>query len=496
VTNTAARLNTRILKNSAALLASQIYIALTALVLATQLPRYLGENGYGLYSEIYAFVGMFEVIGQLGLRVILTREIARYRERALSLLGQVLPLKLPLAAAAFAIIMLATLLRPTTPFERFLVAICITESLIRGYSNTINGALRAFELMHYNLVIVLIDRTLAVGAVLAAVYLRLDVTAIFIAYLVSGVGRLLAAALLCWWKLGFPKWGANLPQWKWFLREAWPVGLSNAITRTYDGIGIVLLGTAGGATGQFSGAMRIITLISMIGVSITDALFPLLSRASHSSPQRLSSIAQNGLSLLMALVFPIAAFSAMFGQEFVPWFLGNEFSSAASALLVLTPAMVLQFTRTYFSSLLSASDHQRVDTLAILLALGTNIAGNLILIPRLDFLGAAWALLISETTYILTIFLFPKRSLPVSSVGKAMLPAIVGAIGCVAIWLLAAKISLWIRLPLGGILYGVIWLSIARNNAELWHFLLGLFEDIQNKAKALLNTLSRSNRGR
>lgn len=479
------RINVRVLKNSLALLASQVYITLTALIVVAQLPRYLGEGDYGVYSEIYAFVGLFEVIGQLGLRVILTREVARHREQATHFLGQVLTLKFPLAILAFATVMIATLVRPTTPLERFLIAICITESLVRGYSNTINGVLRAFELMEYNLMITLVDRTLAVAAVLIAVHLRLSLAAVFAAFLVSGIGRLLAAASLCWWRAGPPKWGVDLALWKRFVLEGWPVGLSNAIARAYAGVGIILLGIAGGATGLLSGALRINHLTLMLGISVTGALFPVLSRAGHKSPEYLGRVARNGLSILLALAFPFAAFYAAFSKQFIPWFLGAEFAPAASALLVLAPALVLGFARTYFSSLLRANNQQWSDMLAMAVALGANIVCNLILIPHWDFLGVAWAQLASEVIYLIIVFPFAQRTLSLSALGQTLAPAAVGTMGCLAVWIALDPVIIWARLPLGVVLYFALWLLIAQSNTELWAFLHQLWTEIRQGIQAL-----------
>jgi O-antigen/teichoic acid export membrane protein len=485
MTTKAEGINARVLKNSVALLASQGYITVTALILATQLPRYLGEVEYGRYSEIYAFVALFEVVGQMGLRVILTREAARHRQQAMSILGQVLILKLPLAAAAFAIVMAAAFVQPITPLERFLIAICIAESLIRGYANTINGILRAFELMEYNLVITVVDRTLAVGAVLATIYLKLDLTAVFAAFLLSGVGRLLVTAVLCRWRAGKPAWGADVGTWKQFLRETWPVGASDALTRAYAGAGLVQLGASDGATGLFAGALRISQLTTVLGTSVADALFPVLSRASHQSPDQLRRIARNGLSLLLALALPFAAFYLVFGDLFVPWFLGTEFAPAASALLILSPTLVLGFVRLYFSSLLQASNRQRWNMLAMLVTLVVNVATNAILIPCLDFIGAAWALVAAEGAYLLCVLLAPGQPLNALDLGHALLPAAAGTAGCVAAWLLLAPLTLWVCLPLGAALYLAIWLLVARANRELWAFLLRLWDDVRNRIRAL-----------
>jgi len=460
--NSSEGINARVLKNMAALLASQVYIVLTTLILATQLPRYLGETNYGLYSEIYAFVGLFDTIGHLGLRVILTREVARHKNQALHFLGQVFALRLPLALVAIAVVMAATFVRPTTAFERLLILICIIEGMVRGYSITINAVLRAFELMEYNLAITLVDRTLVTGAVLAAIYLQLDLTAVFLAFLVSALGQLLIATLLCWWRIGYPKWGVDMPLWKRFVRESWPVGLSTAMARTYDGAGLVLLGAAGGATGLLAGALRINRLTAMLGTAFTDAMFPTLARSSAQSDEQTKCIAQEGLSLLLGLVFPLAAFYATFSEQFIPWFLGPEFTATIPILVSLSPALVCNFLFVFLTSALVASGQQRLVTLAQAIGLGVNVACNLLLIPRYGALGPALALLISETTSLIIVLLLTNKPLGLVEILRAIVPAALGTTATVIAWkTLLTPLPTIIQVLLGGVIYCCVWTPIA-----------------------------------
>jgi O-antigen/teichoic acid export membrane protein len=477
-------INARVLKNSVALLGAQTYALITTFVLATQLPRYLGEGGYGLYGETYAFVGLFEVIGQMGLRLILTREVAQRKDQAASLLGQVLTMKLPLAGISFAIVMAATLIRPTTPWERILIAICAIESLILGFSNAISGVLRAFELMEYDLVVALVHRTLVLGGVLAAIYLQLDLAAVFLAFLVAGIGRLLVNALVCWQRLGRPRWGANLSLWRQLLKEAWPVGLSAAISRAYDGAGLVLLGVAGGATGLLTGALRINRLTDMVGVSVTEAVFPVLARSSTQSEHQLRHTARETLSLLMSLVFPVAAFYATFSDEFITWFMGPEFSDASAVLLILSPVLVSNFLLMFLASTLNASGQQRLVTLSGGIGLGINVLCNVLLIPQYGVLGPALALLISETTKLIAILLLTHRPLSPLDILRTLIPSALGATGMILVWrTVFALLPLVARVLAGGAIYCLVWSLLAMIDPRTRGLLQHLFAETTHLLK-------------
>jgi O-antigen/teichoic acid export membrane protein len=127
--------------------------------------------------------------------------------------------------------------------------------------------------------------------------------------------------------------------------------------------------------------------------------------------------------------------------------------------------------------------------LAMLGALGTNIVGNIILIPLLGFLGPAWAFTISEAMYCFATLSFPKHTLPIVSVGRASLPSILGVMGCLLTWLIPTFLAGWARLPLGVVLYLLIWLLVAQKNEKLWHFISYLWNDLWARVRKLFQTL-------
>ena len=457
----------RVAKNSVALLASRVLVALTAVALATALPRYLGHSAYGLYSEVYAFVAVFEVIGQFGLRVVLTREVARNRQSAATVLGQVLLLKIPFALCAAGTIAAAACFRFASPATRCLIALCATESLVRGYSNTVNGVLRAYELMEYDLLITVVDRALATVAVLGAIWLDLGLTGVFAAFLAAGAGRLLAVTLLCLRTIGPPIWRASLTYWGWLVREAWPIGLGTMLERARDGIGVVLLGALGGATGTFAGALRITQLSSAMGAALADAFFPRLSRAGADPATKWVEVTRTGMSALTSVAFPVAAFYAVFGEQFVVWFLGPGFSEAGASLAILAPVLVLSYVRYHLSNSLAAGNRQRTGILASLVALIVSAVGSLLLIPYLDFVGASWALVASELAYLVTVLLFAGQVFSLKNVVTAALPAAAGTIGCLAAWWALRSETMWVRVPLGVGAYLSLWLALIGRDREL-----------------------------
>ena len=67
-------------RNLTWLLMSQLATWAMTLVVMWLVPRYLGPSGFGEFSFVSAYVGLFQLAGSLGTSIFMTREIARDRE--------------------------------------------------------------------------------------------------------------------------------------------------------------------------------------------------------------------------------------------------------------------------------------------------------------------------------------------------------------------------------------------------------------------------------
>jgi len=120
---------------------------------------------------------------------------------------------------------------------------------------------------------------------------------------------------------------------------------------------------------------------------------------------------------LGGLVFAIVA-----AKPVVVLFFGHRFESAASTLPVLAAAFILICFGYINSNILVAIDMQRRLLWISSVALIVNIVGNLILIPQIGYIGAAWMTVATEAVvYLAMLFLIGKvLPLPLPSLSTAL----------------------------------------------------------------------------
>lgn len=463
----------RLIRNSVALAISNGYTILVSVAFVPLMTRYLGPDGYGLYSEVYSFVMLFAALGVFGTNAILTREVARRRKEAPFLFGQALALRLAMNGAFLVVLFIAAALRSFPQQVLLLLFLCAAESVLRSFANTVTAIFRAFEKMSYELLTTVVDRTLWIIGVIAVVAADLGLRAIFAVFAISALVQLVISVVLCWRYLSRPSITTPTAGWRFLLGEAWPVGAAQWLRQASERVGVVQLAAQAEATtvGLFSGANRVFNLTYTLIASVSTALYPAMSAAGERA--RLQRLVATGLRALLILTLPAAAFYIVYAPWFVPWLLGEEFHMAARALQILAPAVVLAAINSLLSDLLRASERQRYDLFCVGSALMVNLGLNVLLIPCLGYLGPALSILIAQLLQNGLAWIGARQlvgRLPVRTLCASLL-----ATGAMAgTWWLATSLPLWLRLPLGLVVYGATLLALGGVDRHALRLLMSL----------------------
>ena len=91
----------RVAKNTGVILVGKIINGSIGLVTVIFLARYLGPGSFGIYSFIFAYLGFFVIITDLGISLILIREISRDRAKGDRFIGNAIIIKIILSLFAF-----------------------------------------------------------------------------------------------------------------------------------------------------------------------------------------------------------------------------------------------------------------------------------------------------------------------------------------------------------------------------------------------------------
>ncbi|MDG1499706.1 MAG: oligosaccharide flippase family protein [Planctomycetota bacterium] len=198
--------------------------------------------------------------------------------------------------------------------------------------------------------------------------------------------------------------GKGLPAipWRPFLAKAAPLGMAGLAQQGYFYIDNLFVRPIAGETelGYYNASVRLLSFAIMIAQYASLSAMPWFTRE-HEEARLGQAVSRLGQPLFFCaalgagLVIPHSA--AVLGLIFKP-----EFNAAGSSLAWLLGAMaVIYFGALHLTALVSTG-HTKTVSAITLLALGINVVGNALLVPRLGIEGAAIATVATETVVAIT----------------------------------------------------------------------------------------------
>jgi O-antigen/teichoic acid export membrane protein len=404
----------RVSKNALALLFAQVWAKLLSLVLVALVARYESAAGLGQYVLALTVVGFAGAIGDLGLNVFVTREVARARDgqRQRELLGTALPLKLGLAMATWLTLMAIAALAPLPGATRALLPLAglllLPEAALGAMRAFVNGRQR----MEVSSAIDMAVRLIALAAAFPALVAGLGVAGVLASTVgASLVGAACYGALLWRWRTP-PLWRWSVTGWRACLVESYPFAVTSLAAMVYARVDMVLLGLWQGETaaGWYGAAYRLWETVGLLPSSLLDAMFPEMSRLAGNQDRRhrLESLFRTagramsaGGLLLVAAGIPTAGvlIGLVYGST-------GEYAAAVLPFRLLVCGIPAMFLYLLSGHILYALGKQRQVTAAMLIVGVVNVSLNLFVIPRWSFVGAAAVALGSE--WLLAAILYPR----------------------------------------------------------------------------------------
>ena len=339
-------------KNSAFLFATQAASIAIRFAYLFVLARILSPARYGALNYALSWYLLVLPLTYLGADVILSREVGLSRERASSLLGATLGMRL-IAAFLVTLGLLVTIsLFVDDPSLSTLVALFSCALVGRSLWMWSASVFTAFEETRFTLRFEVITRLLELTAVVIVVrLLGPDLYKIAIVHACSWLLQGTAATLLVFRRYE-PRIHLPRLQWLQLLATGFPGAAFSISTAAFFQLPIILFGQiigTGNSLGYFALAFQVITYLVGIPTVIASASLPVLSRsaARGDGKDRIAAVILAAATVVGGLGLVLAA--SLVGRPVVTFLFGERYAGAALVLqhsLWLLPlasiAMLLQ----------------------------------------------------------------------------------------------------------------------------------------------------------
>jgi len=398
--------------------------------------RYLAPSAFGVYSAAFAFVGLFRILPDFGMSYASTLAISRDRSRAAGLMGNLLGFQLVLSVITLALCLGSGRLR----YDGVLwtaVLVLAFDLVLKSVKSTLRWLLKSHERFGAEAVSLLLERGLllglgtaillggggVVGFVLVFACVRaIDTTGLFLWVDRRVLALRPAFDLGVWWDL---------------FRKGLPFAYAGAMITMFFQVDAVMLERMRGAeeVGLYRAPVLVLEGLTLIPRIFGYALIPTMAALHPRAPEGVTALYRRGVKYLLLCGLPIAAFGLIAAQPFVAFLFGASYAPSAAAARILIPAAALMFLSNFGETALACVDRWRTIVVVSTACLLLNIALNLLLIPRLGYVGAAWATLATEGAYFaataMSLWLFGHR---ISWISVLARPALATAVFAGALW--------------------------------------------------------------
>lgn len=363
--------------------------------------RGLGAADFGRFNYAANLAGLALVGMDLGLNLLLTREVARQPQELGRWLGSLLAIKLVLAGVIIAGLALA--LRLLGDPEAGLVLAVAGLQALWGLSELGAAGLSGSERMGREALAKVLGRLVALALAGGLLWQGAGLWGL-VAGLAAGN---LVAALTC---LGLARplspWRVRLD--RAFLgrlaKDGLPLALTGIFTLVYSRVDVVMLTALGrpwAEVGWYTAAVRVTDALAMLAGLVAAALLPVLADLAGRRAAQFAELYRQGVGLTLLLGLPTGVGLLMQRQAVTALVFGEQYAPGAAAFWWLAPGLALVFVNYIQLNTLYALGRQRLTALGAAASLAVNVGLNLALIPRWGYLAAAATTFASELALLL-----------------------------------------------------------------------------------------------
>jgi O-antigen/teichoic acid export membrane protein len=389
-----AELTARIARSALGLAGRRVAITLLSGLSTAVVARLLGPAEYGQLASAIATWTLILAASDFGFTLALGRDLAidaARRGRYVRAAFQLQSLWSVLLAFGMALMAVATSLDSTRGKALLVLAPSVAFA-------GLGAARQVFTVLYRQTTAVLIDlafTVIQVGFMIWAAASGLGAIGVAAAVCLSYIANAILVALAAL-RLVDPQ-GPGASDRRRLLRSVLPLGLIGFLSKAYLMIDLVLLGwlVAGPNLGEYAAASKILGLLSTLPGMIVGAALPAFSshaRARHD----LELIGVRVWHWLMVVAVPLFVGVLIFAPAVVTVTVGHEYSGADGLLRVLSLAGLIGVAASFFGTILIAKSVVRPMVTQNAIALVVNVAGNLLLVPRLGVIASAWLTVATE----------------------------------------------------------------------------------------------------
>lgn len=447
-----------IAKNTFWLAAAEGITRFLKLFLIIYIARILGATEYGKFTFASAFVSLFAIFSDFGISPIITRELAREKEKEKEF-PAVLSLKLILSIGTLILICFGSFFITPDPVIREIIWILGIYIIVSSFLEIVYAFLRARQQMQYEAWIKILQAVVVTGASFFVLFNFPSVQNLSLSYLFAVSIALILTLIFFHSKIYRLKVSFNKNIWQNILIMSWPLALAGVFGTIYNQTDSVMMGYLEqiAQVGWYNAAYRIIgaTLIPVALISVSFS--PVLSKLFKESKEKLQKVWDYYMQLMVVLALPIVVGGITLAPKIIDFIYDPSYFPSILAFQILLIMAALSYICNPFAQALIVSNQQKRLFWVTLSGAIVNIGLNLILIPKYSLYGAAFTTVVTLCLVLFLLYKFTSKFTPIKPFNLKFLFTFLGAgLSSIVMYLVVSQQIVYNFNVLFSILIGVV----------------------------------------
>jgi O-antigen/teichoic acid export membrane protein len=227
----------------------------------------------------------------------------------------------------------------------------------------------------------------------------------------------------------------------------------------------ILLGfvIGGPELGWFTSAHRVVIALHAFVWLYFYNMLPSIARTSQQPITTLQKLMRVSIQITAWAGLLLGIYGSAYAEVGITFIFGVQFQEAGRVFQVLVWLIPLALMSGHFRYTLIGYNRQKLEFYSALVGAAVTVVLNLILVPRLGMMGAAWALVISEAIIWLVAYYFVRRTIAVIPVFRNIWrPIVAGTLVSIILYILI-PVNLWIASCIATVVYAALFIIFQPN---------------------------------
>lgn len=375
-----------------------------ALITVGLMLRYLGQVGFGQYTTIISFLSIFSILADLGLYLVVTREISRPGADERKIVSNAFTLKLIGAGIILGLGQIVALFFPYSHTVKIGIMVGAFSFLFVLLNQVLIGIFQKYLKMLYVAGGEVLGRIVWLFGVFVAVKLKLGLIWFLWAMVLSNFFNFLFV-FLCAQKYVKIKLSFDFAYWKYLLKIALPLAISVVFNLVYFRIDTIILSLFKPErdVGIYGAPFKVLESLITFAAIFAGILLPILSQYFAADFEKFKRIYRKGFDVIAIFILPLIVGTLILARPIMIFFGGSEFAESENVLRILIFACgAIYFSHLFGNSTVACGEQKKI--MWIYLSTATlSILLNFLLIPKFSYYGAAVSVLISEIAVMVSL---------------------------------------------------------------------------------------------